>query len=73
MAGAGAPAQRGWCWKKNLPIASGIGGGSSDAAAALTALNQLWNLNWPAQRLAEIGKGIGADVPVFFSVQARPT
>ena len=64
---AGVPATARLVLEKNLPIASGIGGGSSDAAAALTALNQLWNLNWPAQRLAEIGKGIGADVPVFFS------
>jgi 4-diphosphocytidyl-2-C-methyl-D-erythritol kinase len=53
--------------EKRLPIASGIGGGSSDAASALTALNQLWNLNWPPPRLAEIGRAIGADVPVFFS------
>ncbi len=53
--------------EKNLPIASGIGGGSSDAASALVALNQLWNLNWPTQRLAEIGAKLGADVPVFFS------
>jgi len=53
--------------EKNLPIASGIGGGSSDAAAALTALSRLWGLDWPAQRLAEIGAALGADVPVFFS------
>ncbi len=53
--------------EKNLPIASGIGGGSSDAASALTALNGLWGLNWSPQRLAKIGARIGADVPVFFS------
>lgn len=53
--------------EKNLPIASGIGGGSSDAASTLTALNELWNLNWPSQRLAGLGAKLGADVPVFFS------
>ena len=53
--------------EKNLPIASGIGGGSSDAASALTALNGLWGLNWSPPRLAEIGARLGADVPVFFS------
>ncbi len=53
--------------EKNLPIASGIGGGSSDAASALTALSRLWELNWSPQRLAEIGARLGADVPVFFS------
>ncbi len=50
--------------EKNLPIASGIGGGSSDAAAALRALNELWALNLPASRLAEIARPLGADVPV---------
>lgn len=53
--------------EKNLPIASGIGGGSSDAASTLMALNGLWNLKWPSQRLAELGAKLGADVPVFFS------
>lgn len=50
--------------EKNLPIASGIGGGSSDAAATLRALNELWALNLPASRLAEIARPLGADVPV---------
>jgi 4-diphosphocytidyl-2-C-methyl-D-erythritol kinase len=50
--------------EKNLPIASGIGGGSSDAAAALRALNELWSLNLPAARLVEIAATLGADVPV---------
>jgi 4-diphosphocytidyl-2-C-methyl-D-erythritol kinase len=53
--------------EKNLPIASGIGGGSSDAASTLMALNKLWNLDWPTDRLADIGARLGADVPVFFS------
>lgn len=49
---------------KNLPVASGIGGGSADAAATLKALNDLWGLGLDAARLAEIGAGLGADVPV---------
>lgn len=53
--------------EKTLPIASGIGGGSSDAASTLMALNSLWKLNWPNQRLAELGARLGADVSVFFS------
>jgi 4-diphosphocytidyl-2-C-methyl-D-erythritol kinase len=50
--------------EKNLPIASGIGGGSSDAAATLKALNQLWALDLGAVTLAKIGASLGADVPV---------
>jgi 4-diphosphocytidyl-2-C-methyl-D-erythritol kinase len=49
---------------KNLPIASGIGGGSSDAAAALTALAELWHLAVGPDDLARIGLGLGADLPV---------
>lgn len=49
---------------KRLPIASGIGGGSADAAAALRLLNRMWGLDLPAAALAEIGLGLGADVPV---------
>jgi 4-diphosphocytidyl-2-C-methyl-D-erythritol kinase len=52
---------------KRLPIASGIGGGSADAAATLRALNDLWSLNLSGAALAEIGRALGADVPVFFS------
>lgn len=48
---------------KNLPVASGLGGGSADAAAALRLLNRLWNLNWPVQELAKLGESLGADVP----------
>lgn len=50
--------------EKNLPVASGVGGGSSDAAAALKALNQLWGLNYDEAMLIEIARGLGADVPV---------
>ena len=55
---------------KRLPVASGIGGGSADAAASLRALNQLWGLGWPEARLAAIGTTLGADVPVC--VGSRP-
>ena len=49
--------------EKNLPIASGIGGGSSDAAATLRALNQLWSLNWSTAQLVPVARSLGADVP----------
>jgi 4-diphosphocytidyl-2-C-methyl-D-erythritol kinase len=49
--------------RKVLPVASGLGGGSADAAAALRLLNRLWELEWPVERLEEIGREIGADVP----------
>ncbi len=48
---------------KNLPVASGIGGGSADAAAALRALNRLWRLELPEARLERIAEALGADVP----------
>jgi 4-diphosphocytidyl-2-C-methyl-D-erythritol kinase len=50
---------------KRLPSGAGLGGGSSDAATCLMALNQLWGLNFDADRLSEIGVKLGADVPVF--------
>lgn len=49
--------------EKNLPIASGIGGGSADAAAALLALNELWSLELPFSELSHIALPLGADVP----------
>ena len=49
---------------KNLPVASGIGGGSADAAAALRALVRLWGLTPPADALAALAARLGADVPV---------
>jgi 4-diphosphocytidyl-2-C-methyl-D-erythritol kinase len=55
---------------KRLPVASGIGGGSADAAAALRALNRLWGLDWPLARLAEVALPLGADIPAC--VAARP-
>lgn len=50
---------------KRLPVGGGLGGGSSDAATTLIALNKLWKLNYPLDELAEIGLKLGADVPVF--------
>ena len=58
--------------EKNLPVASGIGGGSADAAAALRVLDRLWGLDLPQAELAAIALGLGADVPVCLaSVPAR--
>ena len=51
--------------EKQLPMGGGLGGGSSDAATTLVALNQLWNLGFDEDRLAALGLGLGADVPVF--------
>ena len=50
---------------KNLPAQAGMGGGSSDAASTLLALNRLWNLNLSRQDLQAIGLKLGADVPFF--------
>jgi 4-diphosphocytidyl-2-C-methyl-D-erythritol kinase len=50
---------------KQLPWGAGLGGGSSDAATALLALNRLWGLNWPRERLLPLAARLGADVPFF--------
>jgi len=50
---------------KRLPMGGGLGGGSSDAATVLLALNHLWQLGLPRSRLQQIGLTLGADVPVF--------
>jgi 4-diphosphocytidyl-2-C-methyl-D-erythritol kinase len=55
--------------EKRIPMGAGLGGGSSDAATCLVALNQLWGIDWPLSRLAALGLSLGADVPVF--VQGR--
>ena len=55
--------------EKRLPAEAGLGGGSSDAASTLLALNRLWDLNWPLSRLQAIGLRLGADVPFFLSGQ----
>ena len=51
--------------QKNLPAQAGMGGGSSDAASTLLALNRLWNLKLSRQELQKIGLTLGADVPFF--------
>lgn len=50
---------------KRLPAQAGLGGGSSDAATCLLALNRLWGLNWPLARLHPLAVALGADVPFF--------
>ncbi len=51
--------------EKNLPLGAGLGGGSSDAATTLIALNHLWDLHLPRSRLLKIAQNLGADVPFF--------
>lgn len=51
--------------EKQLPWGAGLGGGSSDAASTLLALNRLWQLHLPRARLSDIGLQLGADVPFF--------
>ncbi len=55
---------------KRIPEGGGLGGGSSDAATTLVALNQLWSTGLSRQQLAEIGLKLGADVPVFIHGRA---
>lgn len=55
--------------EKQIPVQAGMGGGSSDAASALLALNRLWGLNLPLSQLLKIGLELGADLPFFLSGQ----
>ncbi|MBI5450915.1 MAG: 4-(cytidine 5'-diphospho)-2-C-methyl-D-erythritol kinase [Gammaproteobacteria bacterium] len=55
---------------KRLPVGGGLGGGSSDAATVLCALNQLWRAGLSDAQLAQLGLALGADVPVFIHGQA---
>jgi len=55
---------------KSLPMGGGLGGGSSDAATTLVALNRLWGLGLDDKRLGALGLGLGADVPVFVTGRA---
>jgi 4-diphosphocytidyl-2-C-methyl-D-erythritol kinase len=50
---------------KSVPWGAGMGGGSSDAASTLLALNHLWGLHWPRSRLLDLALELGADVPFF--------
>ena len=55
---------------KNLPMGGGLGGGSSNAATTLLALNFLWIINLTTRELADIGAKLGADVPIFIIGQS---
>jgi len=50
---------------KNIPIAAGLGGGSSNAASVLMGLNKFWKLKFKKNELSDIGKRLGADIPFF--------
>ena len=52
--------------KKNIPLAAGLAGGSTDCAETIKALNELWDLGLSKKEMAEIGKSLGADIPFFF-------
>ena len=51
--------------EKRIPVAAGLGGGSTDAAAVLAGLNRLWELRWSTEALQELATGLGMDVPFF--------
>ncbi len=53
--------------EKNIPVAAGMGGGSSDAAAAIKGINRLFGLGLDNKKMAEIGLELGSDIPFFFS------
>ena len=55
---------------KRVPVAAGLGGGSSDAAAALVAADAAWNLGWSGERLAALAAELGSDVPFFLARSA---
>ena len=52
---------------KHIPMGAGLGGGSSDAAATIIALNHLLKLEWSVRDMMEVGQALGSDVPFFFS------
>lgn len=67
---AGVPARARLVLHKNLPVASGIGGGSADAAAALRLLSRLWDLRPDPNAAARLTLALGADVPVCLGARA---
>jgi 4-diphosphocytidyl-2-C-methyl-D-erythritol kinase len=62
---AGIPCRARVVLHKSLPLAGGLGGGSSDAAVALLGLSRLWGLNWPASRLHPLAARLGSDCAFF--------
>lgn len=52
---------------KRIPVGGGLGGGSSNGASTLLALNRLWGLDWALERLGPIGESLGSDVPFFLA------
>jgi len=52
--------------RKAIPLAAGLGGGSSDAAAAIHGLNHLLKLGWGLSEMCDVGAGLGSDIPFFF-------
>lgn len=52
---------------KVIPVGGGLGGGSSDAAATLLALNKLWGLDWPRENLLDLAAELGSDVSFFLT------
>lgn len=55
---------------KRIPLAAGLAGGSSDAAATLLGLNRLWKLGWRTEELARLAAELGSDIPFFFALPA---
>lgn len=53
------------CLRKRIPVGGGLGGGSADAAATLLGLRDLFNLDWPIERLIQLGSRLGSDVAFF--------
>lgn len=51
---------------KRIPMGAGLGGGSSDAAAAIIGLNRILDLGWSKEKMAQVGQALGSDVPFFF-------
>ncbi|MDM7457668.1 MAG: 4-(cytidine 5'-diphospho)-2-C-methyl-D-erythritol kinase [Tepidimonas sp.] len=65
QAASGSPLGAHIVLDKRIPQQAGLGGGSSDAASTLMALNRLWGLEWPRDALIRLGARLGADVPFF--------
>src|ERR1700680_3231453 len=65
QAATGTPLGANLALRKRIPQGGGLGGGSSDAATVLLALNELWGCGLSIPELTALGLGLGADVPVF--------